>query len=237
MTKANFNSPSPLWALLGRLALIALIPVLMYFWGTAIIYNLTNFWNVFTPAKANQFSQDLEPPLAAPVLASLPRAVKEDRLEISGFTKEGLAVTLFVDGQAFATTRAGKSGEFSFENVSLAEGNNEIYAKATGNQKVESPASAVVSVKYLKKPPFLEVINLPEKTDLHQKESLFAIKGRTDPDASLTINGSQVFVEGGGNFSYPFPLLDGENKISLEALDEAGNKTTLERTVNFTRQP
>lgn len=223
---------SPILGLLGRFGLILIFPILMYFWGTAIIYNLANFWNVFTPTPIEQLSQ-LGTVATAPVLTSLPPAVKEGQISVSGFAQEGNEVSLFVNGENVAKVRAGKDGQFSFEKVKLNEGENEIYAKSINNLKEESLPSEKSTVKYLNKPPFLEITNLPERTDIHQKDNHFTIIGLTDSQAAITINGSQAFVDANGHFSFGFSLNDGENKITIEALDPAGNQTTLERIINY----
>lgn len=232
----NLNSTiKDYWPLLARVGLIVIIPLFVYLWGTAIIYNLANFWNIVAPAKANQFPAGSSPLIMTPVLSTLPAAVKEEKLSISGFAQEGVEVELFVNGQAVAKARSGKKGEFSFEDIKLLEGENQIFAKAL-SQKTESYPSAIQTVEYLKKPPFLEVSNLPEQTDLHQKENLFTLRGLTDPGALVAVNGSQAFVDGNGNFSFAYPLLEGENKITIQATDKAGNQTALEKKINYFRE-
>jgi hypothetical protein len=49
------------------------------------------------------------------------------------------------------------------------------------------------------------------------------LNGSTEPDATLTIQGVAVPLDGGGNFSYLFELQEGVNIITLVATDVAGN--------------
>jgi len=57
------------------------------------------------------------------------------------------------------------------------------------------------------------------------------ILGKTDPDATVTINGQPVFLTTAGEFRYKLELFSGENKIVVEAQSRLGKKATLERVV------
>ncbi|TSC87653.1 MAG: hypothetical protein G01um101416_418 [Microgenomates group bacterium Gr01-1014_16] len=57
------------------------------------------------------------------------------------------------------------------------------------------------------------------------------IVGRTDPDASLTVNGQLQSLDKGGQFYFRIPLAPGENKIAVTATAKSGKTTTLTRIV------
>lgn len=226
--------------LVGRIILILIIPLLMYFWGLAIIANIANFWSVFTPTASSTFSKDLvgnRLPVLPPTLSRLPKAVKDSKLGVSGYAQEGLQIKIYLNDVQVASLRAGKDGQFSIDGLALNEGSNEIYAKAVDDRQVESNPSEKVTVKYLKKPPFLELTNLGDNAEIKQRENIFTIVGKTQTGATVAINNSLVFVDNDGNFSYPLALSDGPNTITTLATDEAGNTTKIERTANFSKQP
>lgn len=226
--------------LAGRIVLILVIPLLMYFWGLAIISNIANFWGFFTPTASSTFSKDLvgrSLPVLPPILSKLPGAVKGSKLGLSGYAQEGLQVKIYLNAVQVASLRAGKDGQFSFDGLALDEGSNEIYARAVDDHQVESNPSVKVTVKYLKKPPFLELTNLGDNAEIKQKETIFTLVGKTQTGATVAINNSLVFVDNDGNFNYPFTLSDGQNTITAVATDEAGNTTKVERAINFTKQP
>lgn len=229
----NFKAYSKL---LSRLGLIAVIALIIYLWGAAIVANVANFWNVFAPGRQERFAQDLDTgPVLPPRLNPLPKAVKEPKFAVSGFSQEGLLVTIYLNTQVAGNVRAGKDGRFSFDGLILKEGNNEIYAQAVNDQKVLSALSAKALVKYLKKPPFLEITNLNEGMEIRQKENLFTVLGKTEAGSQVTVNGLIVFVDGHGNFSVQIPLSDGPNTLTAEATNEAGHKSVISRNLTFTR--
>jgi hypothetical protein len=221
-----------------RIILIVLTPFLIYFWGLAIIGNITAFWGIFTPVNSNTFSKDLaqETPVLPPTISTLPKAVKEPKFTVSGYTQEGMQVKIFLNGDQVALVRSDKNGQFSFDGIILTEGNNEILTKAIDKNRVESGPSKKVTVKYLKKPPLLELTNLGDNADIRQNINVFPVTGKTEPGVNVTINGSLVFVDNNGSFTYPLALPDGASTVTAAATDEAGNQATITRNVTFTKQ-
>lgn len=221
-----------------RVFLIVLMPLLMYFWGLAIIGNIANFWDIFTPVSKGTFKQDLgkEVPVLPPTISALPKAVKDPKITISGFTQEGMQVEIFLNGDQIALVRSDKNGRFSFDGAALNEGDNEIYVKAKNGLKVESGPSEKVTIRYLKKPPFLELTNLGDNADIRQNTNIFNLTGKTEPGVSVTINGSLVFVDNNSSFSFQLALPDGASQVTAITTDEAGNQATITRNVTFTKQ-
>lgn len=219
-----------------RIFLILSIPVFIYFWGVAIVGNIANFWNFFTPADFKEIVWE-DSPVTPPSFSGLPKAVKESKFSVRGFAQEGVEVFIYLNGIEAARVRADKNGSFSYEGLKLGEGDNDLFAKAVNGDKIESQPSARSTVKYLIKAPFLEIINLGgERNEIHQKTGAFNLVGKTTPGSLVTVNASQVFSDSNGNFSYLYSLSDGENKITFEASDEAGNKSVIEKIVVFFKE-
>jgi len=61
------------------------------------------------------------------------------------------------------------------------------------------------------------------------------VSGKTEENASITINSRVVVVKGDYTFTYDFPLNEGENKLNIVATDLAGNTTTIERKATYHR--
>lgn len=80
-------------------------------------------------------------------------------------------------------------------------------------------------------PPFLMVKSPLENTVVNR--SAVEISGETEKGAVITVNGSETAVAENGSFSKQFPLAKGVNKIMVEARDQAGNLTKVERTVTY----
>lgn len=207
----------------------------MWFWGLAILSNLDAFWKIFNPQDETAIISHQAKTPPPPYLEPLPGATKEDKITVQGFAPEAALVKLFLNDQEFGSARADKEGAFAFFNVPLSEGANNFYAKTNVGGDVESAPSPTATVLFLKKPPKLEVSEPSDHAEFRQKENVITVRGQTDPRGQILINGQKVLVTGEGVFSYLFPLTEGENKIVVEALDEAGNKTTTEKTVTFSR--
>lgn len=77
--------------------------------------------------------------------------------------------------------------------------------------------------------PRLEVY-LPADNQQISEEQIM-VKGKTDPDNSVSINGDLTQVNDQGEFNYRLRLVSGENKIMIEATNRLGRKTQKTRTV------
>jgi cytoskeletal protein RodZ len=64
-------------------------------------------------------------------------------------------------------------------------------------------------------------------------EEQITIIGKTNPDNSVSINGNLTQLNDQGEFNYRFRLIQGENKIVIEATNRLGRKTRQTRTVYF----
>ncbi|MBI5449192.1 helix-turn-helix domain-containing protein, partial [Candidatus Gottesmanbacteria bacterium] len=68
------------------------------------------------------------------------------------------------------------------------------------------------------------------------KEKRIDILGRTDPDATVTVNGMSVLVRSDGRFFDQLSLVSGVNRITVVATSRFGKITTVTRNVGF-QQP
>lgn len=66
-------------------------------------------------------------------------------------------------------------------------------------------------------------------------EEQIVVEGKTDPDNSVTINGSLTQLNNKGEFVYRLRLISGENKIVIETTNRLGRKTRQTRTVYFSK--
>lgn len=82
--------------------------------------------------------------------------------------------------------------------------------------------------------PELEIYS-PENNKQTTEEQ-FVVKGKTDPDNSVSINGNLVQLSNQGEFSYRLRLTSGENEIVVEATSRLGKKTKETRTVFYTTE-
>ena len=95
------------------------------------------------------------------------------------------------------------------------------------NEK-ESDFSNTIITAFKNAPPSLSLNSPTDGQSFSKDQNIASIKGATDTDAKVTINGFWAITDSNGNFSYSLPLQNGENKIRVEAIDIAGNKAIKE---------
>ena len=59
------------------------------------------------------------------------------------------------------------------------------------------------------------------------------IKGKSEPNVRITVNGSLVLPDSDGNFTYDYELATDKNEISIIAQDAAGNVSSKNFTITF----
>lgn len=80
--------------------------------------------------------------------------------------------------------------------------------------------------------PELKVFTPVQNTELQEKR--LKVEGKTDPEATVEINGEVVSLDERGNFQKEIELFEGENKILIEAISRKGKRTKIEREVYYT---
>ncbi len=78
-------------------------------------------------------------------------------------------------------------------------------------------------------PPFLKIL-APEPSSIVRRAEL-EISGETEPGTELVIDGAAVEVDAEGRFTHVISAHEGENAITLVAVDSAGNETV--RKIEF----
>src|SRR6266850_2505087 len=95
------------------------------------------------------------------------------------------------------------------------------------------PYSAVRSVRtdIDDAPPVLTILSPPEM--FVAPAPSVEIKGRTERDARVRVNGQKAAVAADGSFSYPLALKEGVNLVTIEATDVAGNSEYGKRLITY----
>lgn len=208
---------------------IILIVLLVLKFGIPLLVNLSLFLSGFQNKQETKVQNSSF--IAPPVLDSLPEATSSANIIISGVASKEQTINLYLNDNLIDTTKAEEIGRFSFRQT-LNSGENNIKAKAVINEK-ESDFSNIVAISFKSAPPSLN-LNFPSDDQSFSKDQNIAeIKGTTDPDVRITINGFWAITDGNGNFFYRLSLQNGENRIKITATDIAGNKTEKEIKVAY----
>lgn len=76
------------------------------------------------------------------------------------------------------------------------------------------------------------VINSPAKNAVVKEEQI-EVAGKTDPNASVTINNQEISVNENGSFVTKITLQPGLNTLTVEAVNKFGRKSTLVRNLRL----
>lgn len=214
---------------LSVLGIVSLL-FFLFFVGIPLIIKVSSSIAGFK--KESSLIQNDPSIILEPFIESLPAATNSATIAVSGSANEGETILLYVNSLKKEEKVVGKDGSFAFNNVSLEKGANQIYAVSKLGDKQSQPSNKT-TIFYKNEPPKLEV-ETPKDKDVFKRENQeIEIKGRTNDEITLTINDRLIIVDPGGSFSAKYRLSDGENKLSILAVDSAGNTQKVELTVTY----
>lgn len=168
-----------------------------------------------------------------PVLDALPQATFSATLSVSGKGSPNLTAILYVNDKDVQRMPTDKDGNFVFKNIAFAEGNNTVSAKLTDEKGSLSDLSEVLSVMVKTSKPSLEVTQPDDNAEVHGDAGTVTVTGKTDDNVSVHVNDRFVVVRSDNTFSYEYRLKEGTNTLAVVAEDQAGNSTTVTRTVTY----
>ncbi len=124
------------------------------------------------------------------------------------------------------------SGLFSLD-LLLQEGDNVIRVVATDPVGNIATEERVIHVRT--QGPTITVANVPD--GLIVDAATLRVSGKVEPGSVLSLNGGSIPTDNQGAFSTIITLQEGNNLLTLNATDRAGNTTSLQRVVVFEAAP
>ena len=213
---------------------IAAILFLLFRYGIPLLSDASFLFGRVTSNPKNDQKQNNKQDnyVPSPELDPLPKATKEQNIIVTGTSMSVLKVSIYLNGSKDNETEVSGDGTFEFS-VELSEGDNIIKAKAF-NDKGESEFSDSVTVTYKKSGPELSIDSPSDNADLKVQNPI-EVKGKSDPDVTVTVNDFQAVSGNDGSYSYFLTLKEGGNEIKVVATDLAGNKTEKTIRVNYSQ--
>lgn len=206
--------------------------IIVVFWGIPLLANLASIISSrFDKDKEESLGQQF--PLPTPEIFDLPQATNSAKLTVLGKGLPNTTVEIFIDNKEVGGVIVGEDGIFEVPNVNLSEGENLISAQSVGQKNEKSARSEPKTVIYNKEPPKLSLNEPQDNQKISGGERKIKVSGSTESDVNLKIGEFLAVVDQNGNFTFSYPLKDGENKIIVKAEDKAGNTTEIERTVFY----
>ena len=180
-------------------------------------------------SQINQLSEVLQPPN----LENIPSATSSAQIDISGTSiyEEG-EIHLTVNEREVDSTNIRENQRFTFRRVALRNGVNRIKAHYSSDNG-DSDFSREYIINLSSEKPELEITSPSEGTTFRRADRRINVSGTTDQNGSVTVNGFRAVVSASGSFSYLLELTDGDNKIIIEATNQAGVKESKEVNVKY----
>jgi len=174
--------------------------------------------------QSKQFKVDTAPPAITVTYPQQNAILNTKNFTITGTTEAGATLTINNNSVSI-----GPNGTFSFDAVISGPQTFTIVAKdVAGNTK-----QFILNVSLDTTPPILNISEPKAFEEIHAQ--FVTVKGKTEKDAKITINGTEVQVNPADySFSYSLQLATaGLNSIQVIAVDLAGNQSALGIPVNY----
>lgn len=219
------------------LFLIALLTYATITWILPSLINGIGFVkNSISPSQKVITDTLKDSSLAPPVLNIPYEATATAQIDIKGYATANSKVNLYLDDQLKSTLDVSGEGDFTFQNISLVLGTNNIFAKTLDEQGLESLPSKTTRVIYDNEKPSL-ILNEPEDNkEIQGGDKKVRFKGLTEPGVKVFINDNQVIVDKDGAFVSDQTLNDGDNNFNIKAYDKALNFQEISRKVIYVPQ-
>jgi len=211
---------------------IIIIIFLAFKFGVPLLVNLSLFLSGSKNTQTQPVAQD-NSFIAPPVLDSFPEATASADIIITGVASKNQTINLYLNDNITDSAKTQDDGKFQFKET-LKPGENTVKATVVVNGK-ESDFSNTLTVAFKSAPPSLNLDSPSDGQSFSKDQNTATIKGVTDPDVKVTVNGFWAITDSQGNFSYDLPLQNGDNKLAVVATDMAGNKN--EKDIKVTYNP
>lgn len=163
-----------------------------------------------------------------------PAATNSASLIISGNTTEFDTVTFIINDEEVKEAPVLNADSFSEKIGALKPGSNTVQVIATATKQKQTKESDVFTVKYINTKPKIEISEPANGAEITKDE--IVIKGSTDKNNSVEVDGAPVVVSATGTFEEEVRLKDGENLIEILAIDEAGNEEKIEMKIIYKKE-
>lgn len=204
--------------------------VLLVMFGVPFLAKLASLINGSGSSPISVQQDKIAP--ATPLFDYIDTATKSANLTLSGSSEAGSTVVISLNGKE-QEKLADANGGFEFRDFRILEGKNNIigYAKdEAGNKSNEKSLSITLDTKA----PKLEIIT-PDSAEkqITGGDGRIEIKGKTDETTSVKLNTLRTSVNDNGEFTYNYPLREGDNEIKISVEDQAGNSTEKVLKINY----
>lgn len=171
--------------------------------------------------------------ITPPHFADIPKATETGVISISGNVseKDG-TIEIFVNNRKAITQDIKGRTSFDIQNISLNEGENVIKGRYVFTDR-KSAFTKDYIVHYTTEAPKIEDVSPNDGAEFKRGDQEIEVKGKTDPQNTVTVNDFRAVVGTTGDFSYFLRLSEGDNTIRITATSPTGKETVKEIKVSY----
>ncbi|MDD4026964.1 MAG: hypothetical protein PHO75_02110 [Candidatus Shapirobacteria bacterium] len=210
--------------------LTVLIFGLIIIFGLPFLINFSIFLGN-SKNKKEVINENILPPMAPRLIIPF-EATSSSKIKINGFAEAGSVVELLKNEESVGKVDTNESGDFSFEQIELSEGENSFSAVAIKDENGSSENSSEIVVILDNKQPELILTN-PKEDNLKVDSADFDIIGKSEKGVSVSVNGRIAVVDNDGNFKIKMQLNAGKNDIEVVVKDSALNETRKKISITY----
>ncbi|MFA7676448.1 MAG: hypothetical protein WCY28_03535 [Candidatus Shapirobacteria bacterium] len=210
--------------------LTVLIFGLIIIFGLPFLINFSIFLGN-SKNKKEVINENILPPMAPRLIIPF-EATSSSKIKINGFAEAGSVVELLKNEESVGKVDTNESGDFSFEQIELSEGENSFSAVAIKDENESSENSSEIVVILDNKQPELILTN-PKEDNLKVDSADFDIIGKSEKGVSVSVNGRIAVVDNDGNFKIKMQLNAGKNDIEVVVKDSALNETRKKISITY----
>lgn len=164
----------------------------------------------------------------------LPPTTNSSEVTVSGFVHGFDILAFYLNDKKVEEKEVKKTEEFTQKITDLKKGQNEIYIVARSRSSNKEKQSPVMTIEYVADKPALTIDEPPNDATVHSED--IVVKGKTAKENSVTINGEPAVINSEGAFQETVRLKEGENTITVTAIDVAGNSTEVQIKVKYEKE-
>ncbi|MCW1949025.1 MAG: hypothetical protein KIH89_001080 [Candidatus Shapirobacteria bacterium] len=214
---------------LGFITIVLAVVTLVF--GLPLLIKLSVFLGQDRNKKQSESEIKKVPPIA-PRLIIPYEATNSGEIKVSGFAEAKVTVELFKNDVSVGKTEVTENGDFTFDKLSLNEGENKFTAMASTEESGSGDDSKALVVVYDKKAPELILTN-PSEENLTVDYADFDIIGKSESGSSVSVNNRIASIDNEGNFKLKWQLNTGKNELEVTVRDLAGNETKKKIVITY----
>lgn len=202
--------------------------------GLWTITNVSGLIIGFNEKKENgDIKRNLQSIIPPPTLDSLPQGTDKDTIQIAGHVSSSKGtVEVYLNDNLYKEI-ALSGTDFKLQIKGLKPGENKIEARFVDDTGKTSAFSQSETVNYSKEPPKLDITFPADGASFKRGDEVIEVTGTTDANNLIKVNDFTAIVDDKGNFSYNLRLSEGDNIVTILAINNAGAKTEKKIKVTF----